>query len=372
MRHKKTIDQRGFVSCITLSGIILSGVVLLLIPGILGATQIKSRIITDMAGRTVLIKDPVEKIVTTFKPASLCMLSLGLAHKLVGIDTHSKQDRLQLSVFPDVAMLTGVGSKTMGINFETLVSLKPDLVILYSQKDGLALADRLIALGISSIVIMPETFDSIKKSLRVIALAAGELKKSRIIERQMDKTLDLLSQRLAGVPQNLKKTGYFASSKGIFSTTTGNMLQNEIFNAAGVENVSSHLTGYFQNISPEQLVKWNPDIIVLSQHMKKSENQRIFDKALQKVTAISQKNVYRCPSSIAPWDFPSPLSVLASLWIAQKIYPERFSDLEIEKKADEFHQAVFGKTLTQMGGTLSDTVNNETDYHVTDHNDTDN
>jgi len=243
--------------------------ILVLIPVLLRAGETKTRIIMDMAGRRVVIKDPVNTIVTTFKPSSLCVLSLGLAHKLVGIDNSSKQDRMQQAVFPGVVNIAGVGSKTMGINFETVVSLKPDLVILYSQKDGLALADRLDTMKIPSIVIMPETFDSIKTSLRMIALAAGEEHNSLLVVNQMDRVLDIVAQRLIGLPDEAKKSGYFASGRGIFSTTTGNMLQDEIFRKAGVKNVSSHLSGYFQDISPEQLVKWNPDIMVLSQHMKK-------------------------------------------------------------------------------------------------------
>jgi iron complex transport system substrate-binding protein len=332
------------------------GIVLLLIPAFLTAAETKTRTLIDMAGRRVIIKDPVDKIVTTFKPASLCVLSLGLAHKLVGIDNSSRLDRMQQAVFPGVVNVTGVGTKTMGINFETLVSLKPDLVILYSQKDGLALADRLNAMKIPSIVIMPETFDSIKQSLRVIALAAGGTDKPLFVEHQMDRVLDVVAQRLAGLRDAVKKTGYFASARGIFSTTTGNMLQDEIFSKAGVRNVSGHLTGYFQDISPEQLVKWNPDIMVLSQHMKKSDTHRLFGKALKDITAVSRDQVYRCPSSLAPWDFPSPLSVLASLWLARKAYPERFSDVETGELVDAFHHHLFGKTLTQMGGTLSDGI----------------
>ena len=96
--------------------------------------------------------------------------------------------------------------------------------------------------------------------------------------------------------------------------------------------------------------------MVFSQHMKKSEIKRLDNKALKKIAAVSQKTVYRCPSTLAPWDFPSPMSVLASLWLACKVYPERFMDIEFEKKADEFHFNLFGKTLTQMGGKLDDMV----------------
>ncbi|MCM2285906.1 MAG: ABC transporter substrate-binding protein [Desulfobacula sp.] len=313
-----------------------------------------TRTLTDMAGRRVVIKDPVNRIVTTFKPASLCVFSLGLAHKLVGVDTSSRQDPLHLAVFPGIAHVSGVGTKSMGINFETLVSLKPDLVILYSQKEGISLADRLAGMNIPSIVILPETFETIKQTLRVIAEAAGDPGKSRYVEDQMDGVTGFVAQRVGTLDEKERKTGYFASALGLFSTTTAHMVQHEIFNLAGLKNVSGQLTGYFQDISPEQLVQWNPDIMVLSQYLKQGETARLFDKALQEIRAISTKAVYRCPSSLAPWDYPSPLSVLASLWVAQKAYPERFSDIEMKDKADEFYQNLFGKTMSEMGGILND------------------
>ncbi len=329
---------------------------ILVIPILAGAGQAEPRVLEDMAGRSVVITSPVNKIVTTFKPASLCVFSLGLAHKLVGIDTSSKKDRMHQAIFPNVVNLAGVGSKTMGINFETLVSLKPDLVILYAQKDGLALAQRLDAMGIPSMVILPETFDTIKASLALIARAAGIERNPESVANEMDRILDIVNQGLKGLTLEGKKTGYFASARGVFNTATGNMLQDEIFTRAGVDNVSHNLTGYFQDISPEQLVKWNPDIVVISQHMKTGEARRIFDTALKEISAVAGHRVYRCPSSLAPWDFPSPLSALACLWTAQKTYPERFLDLDIKKIADEFHANLFGRTMSEMGGTLSDEI----------------
>jgi iron complex transport system substrate-binding protein len=335
-------------------GFFLLTAVLLFIPEYGLAAEDGTRTLTDMAGRRVVIKDPVNRIVTTFKPATLSVFSLGLAHKLVGVDTSSRQDPLHLAVFPGIAHVAGVGTKSMGINFETLVSLKPDLVILYSQKEGLFLADRLAGMNIPSIVILPETFETIKQTLRVIAEAAGDPGKSRYVEDQMDGVTGLVAQRIGTLDEKERKTGYFASALGLFSTTTAHMVQHEIFNLAGLKNVSGYLTGYFQDISPEQLVQWNPDIMVLSQYLKQGETERLFDKALQEIRAVSTKAVYRCPSNLAPWDYPSPLSVLASLWVSQKAYPERFSDIEMKDKADEFYQNLFGKTMSEMGGALND------------------
>jgi iron complex transport system substrate-binding protein len=172
----------------------------------------------------------------------------------------------------------------------------------------------------------------------------------------MNDVLSLVDNRLADLPGSRKKTGYFASTLGLFSTTTGSMLQDEIFSRARIRNVSSHLTGYFQDISPEQLVEWDPDIMVLSQHMKKSQLRLLNLAPLQGISAISRNHVFRCPSSLAPWDFPSPLAVLATLWVAKKAYPEKFADIDMTVQADAFHHHLFGQTMTQMGGTLEDAI----------------
>lgn len=314
------------------------------------------QILTDMAGRQVRLKKPVRTIATTFKPASLCVFSLGLAQHLVGVDTSFHHDKLARRVYPDVTKITGIGNKTRGISFETLVSLKPEMVILYSQKDGLSLAGRLAVVDIPSIVIIPEDFDSIKTAMRLIAEAAGVSNRMAGIEEKMDQMLDLIEQRLSTLPEQDVKTAYFASSQGMFSTTTKNMLQHEIMTRAKIRNVSENLSGYFQKISPEQLVRWNPDIMILSQHIRKSEIQRLSDNILIPVAAVARKQVYLCPSSLAPWDFPSPLSVLASLWMAKTAYPDKFADVDIQQTADQFHKVLFNKTMTQMNGSVSDSV----------------
>jgi iron complex transport system substrate-binding protein len=176
------------------------------------------------------------------------------------------------------------------------------------------------------------------------------------INQQMNQVLRKVTERVAEIPVDKRKTAYFASSQGIFTTTTGNMLQHEIFTRAGLINVSGSLTGYFQAVSPEQLVRWNPDIIVLSQHLNKGESRKLSDPVLKTLSAVAARQVFRCPSNISPWDFPSPLSVLATVWMAQKAYPEIFHDVDLQKKADQFHHTLFGKTMTQMGGTILDPV----------------
>jgi len=312
--------------------------------------------ITDMVGRQVTLPNKVSRIIPTFKPVTLCLLSLGLQDKIVGIDSHSKRDKLTRAVFPEVATLKGVGSKSTGLNFETIVSLKPDLVVLYAQKDGTVLAHRLETLGIASIIILPESFENVKKSLRVIAMATGQPERAEKTVKVMDDILTQVAARIKTIDPAKRKTGYFASPRGLFSTAAGNMLQDDILYRAGVVNVAHELKGYFQDISPEQFITWNPDILILSRSLGRRTLERLSGPALSQVGAIRTKAVYRFPCNIAPWDFPSPLSALGTLWVAKKAYPDLFADMDMEKQSELFHQKLFGKTFQALGGTLDDAI----------------
>ncbi len=314
----------------------------------------EDRTIIDMAGRRVIIHGEVKKIIPTFKPVTLCILSLGLQDRLVGIDTHSKKDKLTRTVFPGVTKLTGVGTKSTGINLETVLSLAPDLVILYAQKDGLYLAERLESMGISAIIILPESMDNIRKSLEIIARAVGLPQQSSGAINAMDEVLSLVTSRTKSIPLRDRKKAYFASSRSFFNTAAGNMLQDNILNRAGMINVSHKLTGYFQDISPEQFLNWNPDIIFLSRNLYTEGLAPLHNPALQRVSAINHKRIHRFPGSLAPWDFPSPLSALATLWAAMQAYPERFNDIDLTAYANTFHQHLFNQTMVDMGGVLDD------------------
>ena len=84
------------------------------------ASSAWGRTVTDMVGRQVTVPDKAKRLVTTFKPAALCVTALGLTDNLVAIDSDSKRDRLQLAENPDIARLPAVGQKSIGINFEDI------------------------------------------------------------------------------------------------------------------------------------------------------------------------------------------------------------------------------------------------------------
>lgn len=325
---------------------------LFFVPATGTAAGSSGRTITDMVGRTVTVPLEARRLVTTFKPASLCVTALKLQDHLVGIDTDSKRDPLQLAVSPAIAQLPAVGQKSTGLNFEAILSVNPDLVILFAQKDGIAIADRLRDHGVAAIVILPEKMQTLYDTLRLIAEAAGAPQQAENAIAECRRVVKLVRQRVGAIDAVQRTRVYFSSPRGIFSTATGDLLQDEMITMAGAVNVGHALSGYFREISPEQFIAWNPDIVLKSGHHHHGSHNLLQQPQFAGVAAVAARRIYTFPSNIAHWDFPSPLSALGILWLAETCYPERFADLDMQAEIDRFHVALFGKDFGSLGGKL--------------------
>ncbi|NJB68544.1 iron complex transport system substrate-binding protein [Desulfobaculum xiamenense] len=313
-----------------------------------------ARTVTDMAGRVVEAPERATRIVTTYKPASLCLAALGLMDRLAGIDTDSKFDDLQSGLRPQLRKLPGVGRKSTGLNLETILSVQPDLVILYSQKDGRQIAERLREYGICAVIIEPETFEGLFAALRLIATAAGEPQRAERAIAECERVLGLVRDRVDEIPATARRSVYFAAPHDFFATATGDLLQDDIITRAGGRNVGHELSGFFHEISPEQFMLWNPDLVAVSAHARRKAAEALAGAQFAQVSAVVSGQVYGFPSELAPWDFPSPLSALGVLWLAKRLYPERMADVDLMTEIDRFHATLFGRSFTDLEGRLDD------------------
>lgn len=321
-----------------------------------GAQAAGGIVVTDAADRQVEIVKSAKRVVTTFKPATLFVLGLGGSDILAGVDTPSKSDPLALAIAPGIADLPGVGSKSSGANMETILDLAPDLVILYAHRDGVETAKRLARSGIPAVVIKPETFNSIRETIHLLGAALDLQTRAEAAICAMDGLLETVSLHISDVAASDRKRVYYAAPRGFLTTAPSDMLQDEIIRLAGGINVASGLQGYFKNISTEHLIEWEPDAIVVSGGSRYQAREMTRQRKYTFLPALQTGDVHVFPSSLAPWDYPSPLSALGVLWLGSKLYPQRFRDIALMDEVDAYHTMLFGKRFSRMGGSLDDTL----------------
>jgi len=302
--------------------------------------------VTDMAGREVTIPSNIERIVTTYKPATQFVFALNAQEMLVGVDNKSTKEKLFTLIYTDVESLIEVGSKREGVNIETIASLNPDLVILFPHNQAEFTAFKLETLGISTIIINPESLEEIRETNRLLGEILGLEDRAKNVDNQFDDILKLL-EKAKNLPEDQKKVVYFANSQ-LLDTVGKNMMQTDIIKWAGGINPAAKSDVGFIKISPEQLIAWNPDVIVTSQTFQGDIEELYKEVKYQNVKAFKNKQIHRFPSILEPWDYPNPSSYLGMLWLATKIHPELFSDIDFDKVADEFYYTLYGVSYSEL------------------------
>jgi len=303
------------------------------------------KLVTDMTGRKVEVPDEVNRIVTTYRSATQFVFCLNAQDRLVASDLSFEKISLFQKLY-EGEKLPNVGSKRHGLNLEQIIEVDPDLVILFPYNDGPKVAKKLKEFGIASIIIVPESYAQIKETTRILGKALDAEKRAEEVIDQYNKILKIVDNTNEIID---RKEVYFANSD-LFDTVGKNMLQTSMIELAGGINPAKEVKTGFIKTSLEELIKWNPDVIVVSQYYSGTIEDLSNRPELQQLKAVKNENIYRFPSKVEPWDFPSPSSYLGIVWLAEKLYPEMYDDLDIEKIVNEYYNTLYEQSYQELGG----------------------
>ena len=156
------------------------------------------------------------------------------------------------------------------------------------------------------------------------------------INEQYDKVSDITSQ----IPDSEKPRACDVKGKGVVSLGRSNWVIP--YSDAGAISLRKDLG--VQEISVEQLVKWNPDVIfVITGGSSKSGltvEQVLGDPQLQTVNAIKTGSVYYI---IGPACNEVLQRVMTgTMYMAKIFYPDKFKDLDLEMEGNEIFERLFG------------------------------
>jgi iron complex transport system substrate-binding protein len=186
-----------------------------------------------------------------------------------------------------------------------------------------------------------ETLENYMDDIRIVAQCVNAEKRAEELIAYLQSKLDFVASKVSDIPED-EKVRVFYGGHDVYHAYGGETFEHfQIVNAGGV-NVAADLTGWMPEVSAEQLLRWDPQVIILLSGV--SVDDVLNDPKLASLSAVKDKRVYALPES--GWDFSSPRALFCIEWLASKLYPERFADVDIEAEADEFYQGVFGVDYT--------------------------
>lgn len=314
--------------------------------------KLTERMLTDQMGREIVLPQEVNRVISTHRPLTFFVYAVGGQEKLVAVDNNSATSPFLQEIYPQVAELPTVGTKKEGLNIEAIVAAQPDVVILANLKGNDVVLEQLETQGIAAVVLDPESVVDMKETARIMGIIFNQEEQATELIAYYEETEKLIADRLTDLQADEKKRVYMTGSE-VLKTPSADMYQHYLIEKAGGINVAQDLLGGFSQVSTEQVVAWNPDVIIGLQYCKESLTDVVAtNPQLASVTAVQEGEVYRFPSNLVNWDYPEPSSALGMLWLAQKLYPEQLADIDIQVVADQFYQQFYGKSFSEIGGVI--------------------
>ena len=332
---------------------------LLAILAMLLAGAAAHRTVTDSAGRTVAVPARVERVYAAGPPASIMVFALA-PDKLLGWTRAMTADEAaflptQYTNLPALGRLTGRGNTA---NVEVVLAAKPDLIVDAGSTGPtfVSLADRVQEQTGIPYLLYDGTFTGTAASLRALGAAMGNEARGKQLADYVERNVADLRAKIAEIPRERRPRVYYARSPSGLQTALSGSINVEVLDVLGAINVAGNqsTTSGLANVSMEQVLAWNPEVIVTTDP---GFFAGVWKEARWSgVSAVKSGRVYLSPQLPFGWfDFPpGPNRVVGLFWLANILYPDVFKD-DLRKRVSEFYQLFYHRepTAAQLNALLS-------------------
>lgn len=214
------------------------------------STAAQAIVLRDDRHVDVTISKPPLRIVSLLPSLTETVCALGQCQRLVGVDRYSN--------WPDsIAKLPRMGG---GIdpNIESVVALKPDLVLMATSARG---AERLQALGLTVLALEPRTHADVQRVMHLVAQALDvPVQDSERVWRHIDAAVHAAAQSISAHAKGVRV--YFEVSRAPYGASESSFI-GETLQRLGARNILPASLGPFPQVNPEFVVRAQPDLIMV-------------------------------------------------------------------------------------------------------------
>ncbi len=281
-----------------------------------GGTSAPTTIVDDW-GREVKLETMPQRIVSHVPSITETLFALGLGDRIVGVSDYCD--------YPEEAKAKPKVGGYFTPNIEVIVSMNPDLVLTDGYVQDIA---RLESLGIPFAVIQPTNMDDILKDIELLGNLTGEQEKASEVVDAMQERIDAVLIKM--MPSNyLPRVFYVYDATDTTKPWTAGpgSFADALIQMAGGLNVAAQAQGAWIQFNMEELVKSDPEIILVDSVMGTAVISPDEIKNLpgwKDTTAAKQNNIFVVNGDLVNRTGPRIVEGLEQ--IARLIHPELFQD----------------------------------------------
>jgi len=303
--------------------------------------------VTDATGRALPIPDKVTRVFPAGPPAAILLYTLA-PDLLLGWPRPNRAEEcaymlVDICTRPELGRLTGRGNTA---NLEVVIALKPDLILdVGSTRDTfVSLAKRVQAQTGIPYALLDGRFDAIPETYRKLGELVHREADAKKLADYAEHTLKTIQGRIADIPQDKRPRVYYARGPRGLVTGLGGSINVETIELLA-RNVAGGTHGGLANVSIEQVLLWNPQVIVTIDQFFAAHVRD--DPAWRGVDAVKSGRVHLSPKMPFGWvDFPPAVNRLIGLWwLAKILYPDRFPE-DLTRLTRDFYMMFYHVTPT--------------------------
>jgi iron complex transport system substrate-binding protein len=314
---------------------------------VLPTTVRAAREVIDSAGRKVTLPTKITRIIAAGGPAAVAVYALR-PDALVGWPREVRDEEKPF-VFPGVrdlpafGMITGRGDTA---NVELLLKARPDLIVDFGSTRGtfVSLADSTQSRTGIPYLLIDGRFEATAASLRLLSNMLGVPERGGVLARYTEDLFARVDKAVASVLEASRPRVYLARGPDGLETGLKGSINSEIIERAGGRNVADggDQRRGIANVSPEQILLWDPDVIVTWDRNFHARLMLSKDPVWQSVKAVRDKRVHLAPTAPFGWiDRPPSLNRLIGLaWLANIFHGSKLP-FDIVKDTRAFYELFY-------------------------------
>lgn len=324
----------------------------------------QEREITDMAGRTMTVPLEIESVFSTGPAAAIYLYTL-VPDKLLGWN-YALNDIEKSIILEQYHDLPNFGQGD-AVNYEAVIAAGPTIALnVTSINDGSIDASDALAeqLGVPVVMVSSDLLDA-PAVYRFMGELFGVEEQAEALAAYAEETFNAISS--LDIPNEEKVRIFYGNGEDSLETAPAGSSHGQIIDLVNAVNVADLELGDGSRvqISAEQLLAWDPDVIIVNGEPKAdmtgsaAAEAILADPLFATLKAVQNGAVYGTPNAPFSWVDrpPGPNRIIGMRWLSGLIYPT-YLNFDVDEEVREFFQLFYhvelsDEQLTQLyNGTL--------------------
>ncbi|ATV58256.1 hemin receptor [Fusobacterium pseudoperiodonticum] len=245
--------------------------------------------IVDKYGNKIEARE-YKRIIVTDPGVIEILFKIGGEKSIVAI---GKTTKSKIYPYEKVEKLQSIGSIS-NLNLEKMVEYKPDLVVVSSMM--LKNIESIKKLGYKVIVSNASNLNEILELISVVGVISGRKNEAEDLRKVSSLKLEKIIKENHKKPSNLKGAILFSTSP--MTAFSDDSLPGDVLKHLGVTNIASNVPGQRPILSPEYILKENPDFLAGAMSLDSPQQIIEASNVITKTKAGKNKNIFILDSSI--------------------------------------------------------------------------